>query len=56
MIFNVAGGHALGVKPEDLLVEPRNAPLMFADQLRLERAVAITWRLNRNSLASISSP
>ena len=43
-LLDVAGGHPLGVQGQDLLVEARHAPLVLADQLRLERAVAIAGR------------
>jgi len=43
-LLNVARGHPLGIQREDLFIEARQAPLVFADQLRLERAVAIARR------------
>jgi hypothetical protein len=43
-ILNVASGHPIGVRGQDFLVETRHAPLMLADNLWLERPVAIASR------------
>ena len=47
-LLDVASRHPLGVKGEDLLVEARHATLVFADQLRLERAVSVARRGDRH--------
>jgi hypothetical protein len=38
--LDVPGGHASGVERDDLLVEPREAPLVLGDQRRLEPTLA----------------
>jgi hypothetical protein len=43
-LLNVASGHPLGIQREDLFVETWQASLVLADQLRLERTVAIAGR------------
>ena len=43
-LLDVAGDHPLGVQSENLLVEIRDAALVLADNLWLERAVTITGR------------
>jgi hypothetical protein len=42
--LDIAGRHPFGVQGENLLVEARHAALVLADQLRLERAVAVAGR------------
>ena len=44
--LDVAHGHAPRIQGEDLVVEPREAPLVLADQPRLERALAIAGHLD----------
>ena len=46
-LLDVAGRHPLGVQGEDLLVEARHPPLVLLDQLRLEGAVAVPRRGDR---------
>ena len=46
-LLDVARGHPLGIQGQNLLVEARHVPLVLADQLRLESAVAIARRGNR---------
>src|SRR5215213_376635 len=41
MADNLAGAHAAGVHRDDLVVEPREAALIFGDQLRIETGLAI---------------
>ena len=41
-LLNIAGCHPLGIQRENLFIEARQASLVLADQLRLERAIAIT--------------
>jgi len=45
--LDVPRGHPLGVQRQDFFVEARHAPLVLGDQLRLERAVAIARRGER---------
>src|SRR5947209_2138344 len=53
MALNLACGHPACVQREDFFIEARPARLMFADNLRLERAVAVPRRLQFD-LAEIS--
>ncbi len=46
-LLNVPRGHSLGVQGQNLFIEARHAPLVLADQLRLESPVPIAWRGNR---------
>ena len=45
-VNDIPGAQALGVEGEDLVVHLGQAGLALADKLRLERAVAITRRLD----------
>jgi hypothetical protein len=45
--LNLPHGHPTCVEGEDLVVKPREAALVFRNQARLERAVAIARHLNR---------
>ncbi len=44
--LNLSHRQAPGVEPDDLVVEPREAPLVFPDELRLEGAFPITRHLD----------
>ncbi len=50
--LDVAGAHATRVQRQDLLVEPRKAPLVLADQRRVEAPLAVAGNIQHHPLAA----
>ena len=50
---DLAGGQALGIQRQHHLIDPRQPPLPLADDLRLERAIAVPRHPDRHLAAAL---